>query len=263
MTPAGDSALVRGSGSYERVKPLAPAALLLLLAGGCWAVTVHRMRGMDMGPGTDLGGLGWFAVVWLTMMAAMMLPSLAPMASAHAARSRLAGTRRPWFGAGLFTAGYLLTWLGAGVLAYAAVKAVGSLDLGWLAWDRAGPYVAGGVILAAAAYELTPMKARCLGHCRRPELLAGRWRAGSPGATVTGLEHGAFCVGASWALMAVLFAVGVMNVTWMLVVAGLVALEKLFPRPGLAVALTALLVAALALGVAFAPAQVPWLTVPM
>ena len=263
MTRARSAAITPGYATYERVRPLAPAGLLLVVAGVCWAVTVHRMRGMDMGPGTDLGGLGWFAVVWLTMMAAMMLPSLAPMAHAHAARSRAAGARRPLSGSALFTAGYLLTWLGVGVLAYALVKVFTGLDLGWLAWDRGGPYLAGAVILGAAAYELTPLKTRCLHHCRRPELLAGRWRPGAGGAALTGLEHGAFCVGASWALMAVLFAIGVMNVTWMVFVASLVALEKLLPRPGLAVALTALLVAALALGVAFAPGQVPWLTVPM
>ncbi|HXB15631.1 MAG TPA: DUF2182 domain-containing protein [Solirubrobacteraceae bacterium] len=263
MTRAGGRALTSGSPAYERATPVGPAALLLLVAGGCWAVTVHRMRGMDMGPGTDLGGLGSFAVLWLTMMAAMMLPSLAPMAHAHAGRSRAAGARRPSFGSALFAAGYLATWLAAGMLAYAVVRLLAGLDLGWLAWDRAGPYVAGGVILAAAVYELTPLKARCLRHCRRPELLARRWRAGPRGALLTGLEHGGFCVGASWALMAVLFVIGIMNVTWMVVVASLVAFEKLLPRPGLAVALTALLVAALALGVAFAPEQVPWLTVPM
>jgi predicted metal-binding membrane protein len=242
---------------------VAPGLVLVAVAGACWAVTAHRMQGMDMGPGTALGGLGWFAVVWVTMMAAMMLPSLVPVAQAHAAGARRAGARRPELGVAVFTAGYLLTWLGAGVLAYGLIRAAGAVGPAWLAWDRGGPYVAGGVILAAALYELTPVKARCLRHCRRPELLAGRWRDGAGGALRMGLEHGGFCVGTSWALMGALFAVGVMNVAWMIVIAALVAIEKLLPRGELAVAGTAVLVAALGLAVAFAPGQVPWLTIPM
>ena len=123
----------------ELARRIAPGALLVAIAAVCWAVTARRMQGMDMGPGTDLGGLGWFAVVWVTMMAAMRLPSLVPMAQAHRTASRGAGARRPGAGAGLFAAGYLLTWLGAGVLAHAVVEAAGALDLPWLAWDRGGP----------------------------------------------------------------------------------------------------------------------------
>jgi predicted metal-binding membrane protein len=222
----------------------AAAAGLIAVAAACWAVTAHRMRGMDMGPGTDLGGLGWFAVVWVTMMAAMMLPSLVPMALAAS-------------GPGRFAAGYLVTWLGAGVLAYAVIEGVRSLDLSWLAWHSGGRYVAGGVILAAALYELTPVKSRCLRHCRDPELLT----RGRP--LPTGLEHGVFCVGSSGALMAALFAVGVMNVTWMVVIAALVAFEKLLPSARVAVAGTAAFIAVLALAVALVPDHVPALTIPM
>ncbi len=245
-----------------RLTHVAPALLLVAVAGACWAVTAHRMQGMDMGPGTDLGGFGWFAVVWVTMMAAMMLPSLAPMALAHARASRAHGAAVPALGAGLFACGYLITWLGAGVLAYGLVQGVRALHVSWLAWREGGPYVAGGVIVAAALYELTPAKSACLRHCRNPALLASRWRAGLTGALAAGLEHGGFCVGASWALMAALFAVGVMNVTWMVVVAALVAIEKLLPWSGVAVWGTALFVALLGIAVAFAPDQVPGLTIP-
>lgn len=255
----GDSATLP---SVARVRRVGPAILLIGVAAASWAITVHRMQGMDMGPGTDLGGLGWFAVVWLTMMAAMMLPSLVPMAITYSAASRRAGAVASAVGTVLFTLGYLLVWLGAGLLAYGVVKAIGALSLPWLAWKRGGPYVAGAVILAAALYELTPLKATCLRHCRNPSLLRERWREGSSGALAMGLEHGGFCVGASWALMAVLFAIGVMNVTWMIVVAALVAIEKLLPWDGLAVGATALFIFALALLVAFAPDQVPGLTIP-
>jgi predicted metal-binding membrane protein len=229
----------------ERMLHRATAATgLIAIAGICWAITAHRMSGMDMGPGTDLGGLGWFAVVWVTMMAAMMLPSLVPMALAAAGPAR-------------FAAGYLVTWLGAGVLAYALFQGVRSLDISWLAWDKGGPYVAGGVILAAALYELTPAKTRCLRHCREPELLARR-----SGAFLTGVGHGGFCVGSSGALMAALFALGVMNVTWMVVVAALVAIEKLLPWERVAVGATAVFILVLGLAVAIAPDQVPGLTIP-
>jgi predicted metal-binding membrane protein len=257
----------------DRVTSIAPAAVLVSVAAGCWAITAHRMQGMDMGPGTALGGLGWFAGVWAAMMAAMMLPSLAPMALAYAGASRRRGSSTPTgasrqgastptVASGVFALGYLLTWLGAGVLAYGVFDGVRSLHLSWLSWHSAGPYVAGGVIVAAALYELTPTKSTCLRHCRNPQLVAGRWRPGLPGALRVGLEHGGFCVGASWALMAALFALGVMSVTWMIVVTALVALEKLLPWDKVAIGATMVFIGVLGLAVAFAPNQVPGLTIP-
>jgi predicted metal-binding membrane protein len=142
------------------------------------------------------------------------------------------------------------------------IQGVRSLDLSWLAWDEGGPYVAGGVILGAALYGLTPAKSTCLRHCRKPELLTRRWRPGPSGALMMGLEHGGFCVGSSWALMAALFALGVMNIAWMIVVAALVAVEKLLPWDGVAIGATAAFIAVLGLAVALAPGHVPGLTIP-
>src|SRR3954449_9325033 len=108
---------------------LLPVLLLVGGAGVCWAVTVDRRAGMDMGPGTDLGELGWFAVVWVTMMAAMMLPSLSPMAvasSGEVGRGLVGSIARTV----AFAAGYLLAWVAFGVLAYALVEGVRLLDLG-------------------------------------------------------------------------------------------------------------------------------------
>ena len=246
----------------DRLGRIAPAAALTAVAGACWVITVQRMEGMDMGPGTDLGGLGWFALAWLTMMAAMMLPSLAPMATAHDAASRAAGARLPGAGTIAFAGGYLLTWLAAGVGAYALVEGARSLGISWLAWNEGGPYVAGGVILAAALYELTPAKSAFLLHCRDADLLRRHWRPGVRGALLTGCEHGGFCVGASGALMAALFALGVMNVAWMIVVAAVVAMEKLLPWSWVVVGTTVFLAALLGLAVAFDPGQVPALTIP-
>jgi predicted metal-binding membrane protein len=247
-----------------RLSGAGPAALLLIaVAGACWAITAHRMQGMDMGPGTDLGGLGWFAVVWVTMMAAMMLPSLVPMTAVHLLTGQSRGGRMPTVAACVFAVGYLAVWAFAGVVAWLVFEGARSLDLSWLAWDQGGRYLAGGVIVAAALYELTPAKGASLSRCRVPELVAERWRPGAVGALRTGVEHGGFCVGSSWALMAALFALGVMNVAWMVVMAVLVAIEKLLPWERGAVGATAVLVGLLGVGVALVPGQVPWLTVPM
>jgi predicted metal-binding membrane protein len=226
-------------------------ALLAAIAGACWALTVVRMQGMDMGPGTDLGGLGWFVVVWMTMMAAMMLPSLAPMALAS---SRSIGR------AALFCAGYLLPWLAFGLLAYAVVEGVRGLDLRFVEWRHAGRYLAGGVLLGAALYEVTAAKGTCLRHCRDVRLL--RRRPGVGGALLTGVEQGGFCVGCSGALMAALFALGVMSIAWMLVIAVLVAIEKLLPWGAVALGTTAVALALLGVAVTAAPGHVPWLTIP-
>jgi predicted metal-binding membrane protein len=230
-------------------------ACLLVVAAGAWAVTGDRMDGMDAGPGTELGGLGWFAVVWVTMMAAMMLPSIAPMVLAQA-RVRIGATPA-------FVAGYLLTWAAVGVLAYALVEGVRSLDLGLLAWHEAGPYVAGGAILVAAIYQLSPPKNRNLRRCRNPRaFVAEHWRPGPVGALRMGIEHGRLCVASSWALMAALFALGVMSVGWMVLVAALVATEKLLPWRTVATRGIAVLLAVLGIALAFAPDDVPGLTVP-
>jgi len=255
------------SAASENRVPAAPAAsavwpvlFLLAIAGGCWAVTVERMQGMDMGPGTDLGGLGWFAVVWVTMMAAMMLPSLSPIA---AAASRAAGRGQAGSIARtvVFAAGYMLPWVAFGVLAYALVEEVRSFDLAFLAWDRAGQYLTGAVVLGAALYELTTLKGRCLRHCRDSRLL--RQRPGAAGAVAMGIEQGGFCVGCSGALMAALVALGVMSIAWMLLIAVVIAIEKLLPWTSITSGVTAAALGLLGVAIVFAPTQVPWLTVPM
>ena len=124
---------------------------------------------MDAGPGTDLGAFGWYVGIWVTMMAAMMLPSVAPMVLVFARISRERAARGhevvpTW----LFLAGYLATWTAYGVLAYGVYRALDPVDLGLLHWDRGGPYVAGAVLAAAGIYELTPLKRVCLRHCRGP-----------------------------------------------------------------------------------------------
>jgi predicted metal-binding membrane protein len=238
---------------------------LLGAAAIAWVVTADRMQGMDAGPGTDLGSFGWFAGVWAVMMAAMMLPSLIPMAGAYAGKARGASsdvTPQSLLLTTLFTAGYLLTWVLVGLVAWVVFEGVRSLDISFLGWDNGGRYVAGGVIAAAALYEFTPLKRSCLRHCRDRELLVADWREGPAGALRMGLDQGAYCVGSSWALMAALFALGVMSITWMVVIAALIVLEKVLPWRETAERVTVVVLLALAIGVAFFPGQLPGLTVP-
>jgi predicted metal-binding membrane protein len=238
---------------------------LLGTAAIAWVVTVDRMQGMDAGPGTDLGSFGWFAGIWAVMMAAMMLPSLVPMAGTYARQARggsAAATPRSIGRTTLFTAGYLLAWVLVGLVAWIAFEGIRSLDLSFLAWNDGGRYVAAGVIAGAALYELTPLKRSCLHHCRDRDLLVADWREGAAGALRMGLDQGAYCVGSSWALMAALFALGVMSITWMIVIAALIVLEKVLPSRRRAEGVTVVVLLALAVGVAFFPGQLPGLTVP-
>jgi predicted metal-binding membrane protein len=234
-------------------------ALLFAIAGLAWWSTVNRMAGMDAGPGTDLGTLGWFVGVWVVMMAAMMFPSVSPTVALYARMTRRRGLTRPL----LFTAAYLLVWGAAGIAAY-ALFVLGRTWFGSeLAWDAGGRWFAGGVLAVAAFYELTPLKDVCLAKCRSPlGFLLGTWRDGWSGGLQMGVRHASWCVGCCWALMAALFALGVMSLAWMAVVAALIAAEKTLPwRRAVLWGTTAILLA-LAVGLIAAPHAVPGLVVP-
>lgn len=225
------------------------------LAGVAWWATAARMDGMDMGPGTDPGSLGFYLTTWVVMMAAMMFPSVGPMVSTYA---RMQGSRVP-----VLLAGYLAAWTGWGLLAYGVLRLGDAVDGGALAWDEGGRWLAAGVLGLAAVYELTPLKDACLKRCRSPfAYLIGSWRGGRFGPLRMGFEHGAWCVGCCWGLMAALFALGAMSLGWMAFVAALIALEKLLPWRTAATATVTVVLVALALGVAIAPDSVPGLTVP-
>ena len=234
-------------------------AVLVALSAVGWWWTAREMNGMDEGPWTALGTAAWFLGVWVVMMGAMMLPSVAPTVALY---SKLKHTRT--IGAPLlFTSGYLLVWSAAGLLVYLLATVGAPLFGDALAWNRAGRYVAGVIVLLAAAYELTPLKDVCLGKCRTPlGFLLGSWRDGLSGAVNMGVRHGAWCLGCCWALMASLFALGVMSVVWMAVVAGLIAFEKLIPSPRAATYGTAAVLLILGALMLFAPDVLPALTIP-
>ncbi len=234
-------------------------ALLVALAAAAWWSTADRMAGMDAGPGTDLGALGWFLGVWVVMMAAMMFPSLAPTVALYAKMTRLRGPDRPL----LFASGYLVLWGTAGLGAYGLYRLGRSLFGGDLAWHNGGRWFAAAVLAVAAVYELTPLKGACLAKCRSPVgFLLGTWRDGRLGALEMGLRHAGWCLGCCWALMAALFALGVMSLTWMALVAALIALEKTVPWRRAVTWGTAVVLLALAIAILAAPEAVPGLVIP-
>jgi predicted metal-binding membrane protein len=234
-------------------------AALFALAAVSWWWTVRQMRGMDQGAWTGLGTLGWFLGIWVVMMAAMMLPSVAPTVALYSRMTRQRSPLSPL----LFAAGYLVTWAGAGLVAFTLAATVSRFSGDALAWDRAGRWVAGATLLVAAGYELSPLKNVCLGTCRSPlGFLLGAWRDGRRGALAMGVKHGAWCVGCCWALMASLFALGVMSVAWMALVAGLIAVEKILPWRRAATYGTAVVLLALGTLLFTAPEVIPGLTVP-
>jgi predicted metal-binding membrane protein len=205
-------------------------ATTLGLAAAAWIVTVRRMDGMDMGVATQLGTFAFFVALWVAMMAAMMLPGAVP---AVLSRTHATGSLRAVLP---FVASYLAVWTLVGVLVYAMYRPHGTA-------------VAGALVIAAGVYELTRLKRHCRRCCRES--------AGS------GFAFGLYCVGSSIGLMVMLVALGVMSITWMLVIAVIVLVQKLLPaKPAIDVPV-ALAIIVLGMLIVVAPALVPGLIPPM
>jgi len=233
-------------------------ALFLVAAAGWWWAA-GQMRGMDAGPWTALSGFGWFVLLWVVMMAAMMFPSVAPTVALY---SRMTRVRTP-LAPSAFTAGYLLTWAAAGAGAWAIGTTITRLAGDGLAWTNAGRAVAGAAIVFAGVYELTPLKNVCLTKCRSPlGFLLGSWRGGAVGGLRMGLTLGAWCLGCCWALMLALFALGIMSIAWMAFIAFLIAIEKLAPWRSAITYGTAALLVILGILVLVIPTAIPGLTIP-
>jgi len=206
----------------ERTATAALIAVLIGFAALAWLAVDRRMDGME---GMELGSLAAYTSAWALMMAAMMFPSISPTVALYDRLRR--GHHAPAAATGGFVVGYLATWTAFGMLAYAVARIAGTP-----AWDGAGHVVTGIVVLAAGAYQVTPLKDRCLTRCRGGLMwLLERWRDGPVGALRLGAAHGAWCVGCCWALMASLFVLGLMSLAAMAFVAALIAAEKLAPRP--------------------------------
>ena len=243
----------------SRLVPGIVAACVLGVAAAGWIVLARRMAGMDMtppSPGGDPGALGWFAITWLVMTAAMMLPGSAP-AVVRAVR----GQRGPAVATAVgFVTAYGAVWLLAGLAGYACVQAVRALELSALGWSAAGRYVAAAAVVAAGLYQFTPVKRRWLARCTAPQRRLPR--PGISGAVRAGARHGVCCVACCWALMVALYALGIMSITWMVVLTVLIAGERLAGRPSVAVPAVAAVLVVLGVGMAAAPASVPGLTIP-
>jgi predicted metal-binding membrane protein len=251
------------AGVPARPGPLLTIGPLLALAVVCWAVVVQRMGGEDGGPGADPGPLGFFTGMWTLMMAAMMIPSVWPTVLVYQrlqAARRERGKNAVRMGPALLLVGYLTAWTVVGLIGFAILKAGRALDIDALSWSRGGPLLAGGVIIAAAAYQLTPLKDVCLRHCRGPfSFLFEHWRPGALGAVRMGARHGIWCIGCCWALMTALFALGVMSIPWMAVIAVFITAEKLLPWRRAAATFVSLALLVLGLAVALVPERIPGL----
>jgi predicted metal-binding membrane protein len=209
---------------------------------GAWDMTVlalfpHRSalpEAPSMAPPSE-GPRAWLIMLgmWWVMMIAMMTPSAAPAVllyarvHRHAAQGKEGGVAPTT----AFAAGYLLAWLGFSVAAVAAHYALEGLGLvRAMMMSSQSRWLSAGVLIAAGLYQLSPLKSVCLRQCRSPaQFLSRHWRPGTLGALRLGALHGAYCVGCCWALMALLFVGGVMNLAWIAAIALLVLVEKAFP----------------------------------
>lgn len=223
------------------------AAGLAGITGIAWLYLFHLAAGMDGMGGMTAGAAGpsiqpWtvsdavlMLVMWSVMMAAMMIPSAAPMILLHAAILRKSdrGTA-PAAATPAFTAGYLAVWSAFSVVATLLQWALEQAALLSPMMASSSAVLGGGLMIAAGVYQMTNLKHRCLQHCRSPvHFLSAHWRNGSLGAFRMGLDHGAYCVGCCWALMALLFVGGVMNLLWIAALAALVLVEKVAPHGAL------------------------------
>ena len=222
---------------------LAILVVLLALAGLAWTYVLTQSGSMAMSTGRDLASFAIFLGTWVVMMAAMMFPSVAPVVLVYAQYERQKGGAWP-LRAALFVAGYLFIWSAVGVAAYGVVALLVP-PIAEIPVVEAAPQVfLGAVIGVGGLYQLTPLKERCLGHCRSPlHWLFRGFKPGARGALRMGLEEGVFCIGCCAGLMLVLLAVGLASVGWMAAVAAVIFIEKvLAPSPVVAKGIAVLLV---------------------
>jgi predicted metal-binding membrane protein len=209
----------------------------VVTVGGLLAVTVvawahvlwsalapHDMASMALPAGPGLADGARYVAAWTVMMAAMMLPSALPMIALHAATLRAAPPRARARGVTEFALVYVALWAATGVPMYLATVALTDLPSAVVAHGVAG------VLVAAGLFQLSPLKRVCLRACRSPVgFLLGHWRPGRWGSLALGWAHAVYCLGCCWALMVVLVAAGAMGLAWVLLIAAVVAAEKLAP----------------------------------
>ena len=211
-------------------------AVLFAVVGGAWAYLfvlaaamgeMGSSLAMPMTADWTLRDWVFMSAMWAVMMIGMMLPSASPMIVSYRSFTRngsLTGSTS------VFATGYLVAWVGLAMLAAAAQWALHNGALVSPTGVATTP-VAGVFLVGAGAFQFTKLKRACLGQCRTPMgFLMTQWRDGRRGALVMGVRHGVYCVTCCWALMALLFVLGVMNLAWVAVLAAVVLIEKVAPR---------------------------------
>jgi predicted metal-binding membrane protein len=221
------------------------SACILLITALAWAYLVHLDRQMSssMEHDTMMAEMGmtmdmpWTAAdvfftfaMWAVMMVGMMAGTAAPVLLLFGSAQARRGERRVPLATLLFALGYMTVWTGFSACAALAQWALHRAAMLSPAMAASSPQLGAAILIAAGAYQLTPVKGACLTHCRSPlGFLMTNWRDGRIGALQMGMHHGAYCLGCCWALMGVLFVVGVMNLVWVAALTGFVLLEKVGP----------------------------------
>jgi len=228
--------------AYRRDRLIVLAGLvgLCLLA---WAYLLYMAWMMDQMPNAMVMAepqlQSWSAtelllcfIMWAVMMVGMMIPSAAPMIMIFTQTHRKqVSLGQPYVPTSLFGLGYLAVWTAFSLLATAAQWGLNATDLlSPTMLKSTSPILGGTILIAAGIFQWTDLKQRCLKHCRSPlNFLLNEWRDGKMGALIMGLRHGLFCLGCCWALMALLFVTGVMNLLWVALIGIFVLVEKLVP----------------------------------
>jgi predicted metal-binding membrane protein len=216
---------------------------LVLIALLAWGYTAYLARTMGMAGGDmalpqlqawSAAMFAFMCVMWFVMMVAMMLPSAAPMILTFAAVQRRRQAQGGAFvPSGVFIAGYLLVWAAFSLLATGAQYGLERAALVSPMMGKAAPWLGAVLLIGAGLYQFAPLKDVCLDKCRTPlGFIMTEWRDGRRGALLMGLRHGAYCTGCCWALMALLFVGGVMNLLWVALLALFVLIEKVLPAGG-------------------------------
>ena len=224
---------------------LAVLVFLVLLTVAVWILTLAQMRTMT-GMDGQMGGMAMgdgagpepgmrlilYLGMWVAMMAAMMMPAAAPMilmfGTVYRTKRERGGTFVPTW---VFVAGYLGVWAGVGACAWAMGDFGEALARAYPGLRELGARVAAVAMIGAALYQLTPLKERCLSHCRSPlSFVMQHWRPGVSGAWRMGVDHGVYCVGCCWALFLLLVVVGLASLPWMGLITVIVCAEKLLPH---------------------------------
>jgi predicted metal-binding membrane protein len=233
----------------ERIVILSALSVIVLLS---WVYLFGMARAMDAGHCASMAGEPWSAgyftamlVMWIIMMVGMMVPSAIPMVLIYASVVRKAareGSSLP--ATEIFVAGYVVIWTLFSLVATIGQWALDRMALLSPMMISNSNILGGLLLLAAGTYQLTPFKAACLRHCRSPiQFLASHWKPGRIGAFQMGIEHGSFCLGCCWVLMALLFFGGVMNLWWIGGLTLFVLLEKVLPFGALAGRMIGIIVA--------------------